>query len=50
MMDCPMDQGLLFSNIDKKDEIFLYCLSCDYKMYIGLQMYSMMERLINGKN
>lgn len=49
IMDCPMDQGLLFANIDTEDEIFLYCLSCDYKKYIGLQMYNMMERLINAR-
>lgn len=49
MMDCPLDQGLLFANIDGEDQIFLYCLSCDYKKYIGLQMYEMMGRLINGK-
>lgn len=47
-MDCPLDQGLLFANIDKDDKIFLYCISCDYKKYIGLQMYSFMERLVNA--
>jgi len=35
-MDCPLDQGLLFANLDLKDEVFLYCISCDYKKYIDI--------------
>lgn len=47
-MDCPLDQGLLFANIDGEDKIFLYCLSCEYKKYIGLQIYKNMEGFINA--
>ena len=36
---CPMDQGLLFSNQDLEDNIFLYCLSCNYKKNIGLDFF-----------
>jgi len=38
-LECPMDQGSLFCNLDKNDEIYLYCVSCDYKKYIGISMY-----------
>lgn len=38
-LDCPIDQGPLFSNQNLEDEIFLYCLSCDYKKTIGLEFY-----------
>lgn len=48
-MVCPLDQGLLFSNQDDKEEIFLYCLSCQYKSYIGSAVYSkMLEGLKNA--
>jgi len=39
-LDCPIDQGLLFPNLDEEDNIFLYCLSCSYKKNIGLDMYN----------
>lgn len=48
-LDCPIDQGLLFSNLDEEDKIFLYCISCDYKKYIGLTLYKSMEKYLNGK-
>jgi len=49
-MDCPLDQGLLFANLDYKDEVFVYCISCDYKKYIGAKSYKEMESILNGKN
>ena len=38
-INCPIDQGLLFPNIDNDDSLFLYCLSCSYKKTIGTKMY-----------
>ena len=38
-LECPMDQGLLFCNQDLEDNVYLYCLSCDYKRVIGLEFY-----------
>jgi DNA-directed RNA polymerase subunit M/transcription elongation factor TFIIS len=43
-LDCPLDQGLLVPNIDIEDNIFLYCLSCDYKKIIGLEYYDKLKR------
>jgi hypothetical protein len=37
---CPMDQGLLLCNQDLEENIFLYCLECNYKKYIGSSAYS----------
>lgn len=48
-MDCPLDQGLLFANSDGEDEIFLYCLSCDYKKYIGIKLYENMKGFLNAR-
>lgn len=48
-MDCPLDQGLLFANIDLEDNIYTYCISCNYKKYIGIQLYNKMKEYINGK-
>ena len=42
-INCPMDQGLLMCNLDDNDKIFLYCLSCNYKKYIGLDFYKKIE-------
>jgi hypothetical protein len=41
-MVCPLDQGLLFSNEDLEEKIFVYCISCQYKNYIGTGVYSKM--------
>ena len=38
-LECPMDQGSLLCNIDLEDNIYLYCLSCNYKNNIGLDVY-----------
>lgn len=40
VLACPVDQGLLSVNQDIDDSIFLYCLSCSYKKYIGLHLYN----------
>ena len=37
---CPIDQGLLLPNLSEDDKIFLYCLSCSYKKFIGIELYS----------
>lgn len=43
---CPMDQGLLACNQDIEDNIFLYCLSCEYKKTIGLGYYQDLLRVV----
>jgi hypothetical protein len=48
-VDCPLDQGLLMPNQTIDDKIYLYCLSCDYKKEIGLELYGKMEQAI-GRN
>jgi len=46
-MECPFDQGPLLSNLNKEDEIFLYCLSCSYKKTIGYAIYDKIVRAVN---
>jgi hypothetical protein len=46
-LECPMDQGSLLCNLDLEDNIYLYCLSCDYKNNIGIEVY---EKLMSGVN
>lgn len=47
-MVCPLDQGLLFSNQDEKEKIFVYCISCQYKNYIGSAVYLKMLESVNN--
>jgi hypothetical protein len=47
-MDCPLDQGLLFANIDNDEQIFVYCISCEYKKYIGTKIYDNMKRILEN--
>jgi len=46
---CPMDQGSLYPNQDVEDKIFLYCLSCNYKKNIGLEMYANLKKMVKNK-
>lgn len=43
-LECPMDQGSLLCNQDLEENIYLYCLSCEYKNTIGLEVY---QRIVN---
>ena len=47
-IDCPMDQGLLMPNLSNEDEIYLYCLSCDYKKIIGTEYYGKLKSAIDS--
>lgn len=47
-VECPMDQGSLLCNQDLDDEIFLYCLSCEYKKTIGIDFYEKMVAMVNA--
>lgn len=35
-LQCPMDQGLLLCNLSENDDIYVYCLSCEYNSIMGL--------------
>ena len=45
-LECPIDQGLLMPNQDLNDTIYLYCLSCNYKNNMGLEVYEGIERAV----
>ena len=47
-LDCPMDQGLLMPNQTIDDKIYLYCLSCEYKKDLGLDLYGKMEQAVRS--
>jgi hypothetical protein len=48
-LKCPMDQGSLLCNLDLNDTIYLYCLSCNYKNNIGLEVYTKLVELIKNE-
>lgn len=47
---CPVDQSLLFSNQDLEDNIYLYCLECEYKKNIGTSTYENIVRSVQMVN
>lgn len=47
---CPVDQSLLFCNQDLEDNIFLYCLDCNYKKDLGLATYNKIVSEVESKN
>lgn len=47
-LGCPMDQGSLLSNLDLEDNIFLYCISCSYKKFIGEKLYTDIEKAVKA--
>lgn len=47
---CPVDQSLLFSNQDLEDNIYLYCLECEYKKNIGTSTYENIVRSVQTVN
>jgi hypothetical protein len=46
---CPVDQSNLFCNQDLEDRIFLYCLECQYKNFIGLDLYNRIIKAVELK-
>ena len=45
---CPMDQGSLLANMDLEDNIFLYCLECNYRKVIGTKFYAeLLQRFLD---
>lgn len=42
------DHPRLFANIDENDDIYLYCLACDYRMIPGIELYSNIEKVVEG--
>jgi hypothetical protein len=43
-----MDQGPLMCNETNEGIIYLYCLSCQYKNNIGLEMYERLKRAVDS--
>lgn len=46
-IECPMDQGLLMPNQSDNDELYLYCLSCNYKKIIGTEYYGKIREAVD---
>ena len=47
---CPVDQSILFCNQDLEDNIFLYCLQCEYKSNMGSSRYENIVNLVEAQN
>jgi hypothetical protein len=43
-----MDQGPLFPNQDHQDQVFLYCLSCEYKKVLGTKDYDDIVKAVDN--
>lgn len=49
-LNCPMDQGPLMVNMSDDDKIYLYCLSCEYQKFIGLNFYNNIVKELRAIN
>ncbi len=47
-LECPMDQGPLMCNETNDGIIYLYCLSCQYKNNMGLEIYAKIKRAVES--
>ena len=47
-LECPMDQGPLMCNETNEGIIYLYCLSCQYKNNMGLEIYGKIKRAVES--
>ena len=47
-LECPMDQGPLMCNENNEGIIYLYCLSCQYKNNMGLEIYERIKRAVDS--
>lgn len=45
---CPVDQSILFCNQDLDENIFLYCLECEYLKNLGSNTYNKIVSLVNA--
>jgi hypothetical protein len=43
---CPMDESMLMPNLTLDDELFLYCLDCGYKNFVGLELYDKLSKYL----
>jgi Fe2+ or Zn2+ uptake regulation protein len=46
-LNCPVDNGSLFSSLDQEDNIVLCCLECNYKKIIGLDFYDKIQKTVD---
>jgi len=46
-LNCPVDNGSLFSSLDQEDNIVLCCLECNYKKNIGLDFYDKIRKTVD---
>lgn len=49
-LECPMDQGPLMCNETNEGIIYLYCLSCNYKNNMGLEIYGKIKRAVDSNS
>jgi hypothetical protein len=46
-LNCPVDNGSLFSSLDQEDNIVLHCLECSYNKIIGLAFYDKIRAAVD---
>lgn len=49
-LECPVDQGLLYCNLDLEDNIYLYCLECSYKRTLGIEGYNKLKSEVDAND
>lgn len=50
---CQMDidHGSLYPNMEHSEDVFLYCLACEYKIHLGINsIQDMLESILVAEN
>ncbi len=47
-IECPLDQGPVSVNLDYEDNIYIYCLACDYKKIIGISYFNKIKERVDN--
>jgi hypothetical protein len=45
-LTCPIDESLLMPNLTLDDKLYLYCLDCSYKNFVGLELYNKVSKYL----
>jgi hypothetical protein len=49
-LTCAKDNGILYTAVNGEDEIYLFCLECESKLFPGSELISKIVAVVNEHN